>query len=293
MPEVPRFAMYSGCVLDQLSWQLQRSGLLTATAKLVAQGETVATTTADGAPAEVALKRIGHFNGGRHPQRRRARQRRLGRDHLRQQPRPHRDHPERRPHRRRRPVDRRAHRPGRGALRRSGAGQPSDRRRPVRARVRLQPCPRARASPSRCTRSTCHGRGSRSRDRRACRRPSTGRRRGTQPLCDRGGAPRGRRMPTSPGVNAEAPCRRHQSSRSIDFQACVPNVESVSLVVAWFGDDLRAGHCRIRPGVEVSAKSTTPANWSVNGVGRGRGAPRQPRCPRTARPMAARRPTAR
>ena len=41
MPEVPRFAMYSGCVLDQLSWQLQRSGLLTATARLVAQGETV------------------------------------------------------------------------------------------------------------------------------------------------------------------------------------------------------------------------------------------------------------
>src|SRR5690606_4200277 len=53
------------------------------------------------------------------------------------------------------------------------------------------------------------------------------------------------------------------------LQACAPEVESVSLVVAWFGDDLRAGHCRIRPGVEVSAKSTTPENWSVNGVGRG------------------------
>ena len=63
MPEVPRFAMYSGCVLDQLSWQLQRSGLLTATAKLVAQGETVGTTTAAGTPAEPALKRFGHFNG--------------------------------------------------------------------------------------------------------------------------------------------------------------------------------------------------------------------------------------
>jgi hypothetical protein len=63
MPEVPRFAMYSGCVLDQLSWQLQRSGLLTATAKLVAQGEAVATTTAAGTLAELALKRFGHFNG--------------------------------------------------------------------------------------------------------------------------------------------------------------------------------------------------------------------------------------
>ena len=63
MPEVPRFAMYSGCVLDQLSWQMQRSGLLTATAQLVAQGETVGTTTAAGTPAEPALKRFGHFNG--------------------------------------------------------------------------------------------------------------------------------------------------------------------------------------------------------------------------------------
>jgi hypothetical protein len=52
------------------------------------------------------------------------------------------------------------------------------------------------------------------------------------------------------------------------LEACAPMVGSVSLVVAWFGDDLRAGHCRIRPGVEVSAKSTTPENWSVDGVAR-------------------------
>ncbi len=32
MPEVPRFAMYAGCVVDQLSFQMQRAGLLTATA---------------------------------------------------------------------------------------------------------------------------------------------------------------------------------------------------------------------------------------------------------------------
>ena len=63
MPEVPRFAMYSGCVLDQLSWQVQRSGLLTATARLVAQGETIGTATATGTPTELGLKRFGHFNG--------------------------------------------------------------------------------------------------------------------------------------------------------------------------------------------------------------------------------------
>lgn len=63
MPEVPRYAIYSGCVLDQLSWQMQRSGLLTATARLVAQGETVGTVSRAGAPAPIDLKRFGHFNG--------------------------------------------------------------------------------------------------------------------------------------------------------------------------------------------------------------------------------------
>ncbi|MDZ4134565.1 MAG: phage tail tube protein, partial [Paracoccaceae bacterium] len=63
MPEVPRYAMYSGCVLDQLSWQVQRSGLLTATARLVAQGEAVGTVSNAGTPADLALRRFGHFNG--------------------------------------------------------------------------------------------------------------------------------------------------------------------------------------------------------------------------------------
>jgi hypothetical protein len=52
------------------------------------------------------------------------------------------------------------------------------------------------------------------------------------------------------------------------LQAMAPKVESVSLVVAWFGNDLRAGDCTIRPGVEVSAKTTSPQTWSVNGVSR-------------------------
>ena len=96
---------------------------------------------------------------------------------------------------------------------------------------------------------------------------------------------------TSPeNVNAEA----HAADMVVALdrlEACAPEVELVSLVVAWFGDDLRAGHCRIRPGVEVSAKSTTPENWSVNGVGRARRIS-SAATPRTARPMAARRPTA-
>ena len=63
MPEVPRFAMYAGCVMDQLSWQMSRSGLLTATARLIAQGEAIAATTAAGTPTALGLQRFGHFNG--------------------------------------------------------------------------------------------------------------------------------------------------------------------------------------------------------------------------------------
>jgi hypothetical protein len=63
MPSVPRFAMYSGCRVDQISWQMQRAGLLTATVQVIAQGESVAGTTAAGTPAAVTLQRFGHFNG--------------------------------------------------------------------------------------------------------------------------------------------------------------------------------------------------------------------------------------
>jgi hypothetical protein len=49
------------------------------------------------------------------------------------------------------------------------------------------------------------------------------------------------------------------------LEAQCPNLKRVNLVVGWFGDDLRAGHCRIRPGVERRAKVTTPQTWSVAG----------------------------
>jgi hypothetical protein len=48
-----------------------------------------------------------------------------------------------------------------------------------------------------------------------------------------------------------------------------PNLKRVSLVVAWFGTDLRAGHCVIRPGVERADKATAPLSWSVAGLERG------------------------
>jgi hypothetical protein len=63
MPEGPHYAMYYNCVLDQITWQMQRSGLLTATARLVAQGETVATTTSAGTPAALEICRFSKRNG--------------------------------------------------------------------------------------------------------------------------------------------------------------------------------------------------------------------------------------
>lgn len=63
MPEVPRYALYAGCKVDSVSWQMARSGLLTATVSVIAQGEEVSLSSSVGQPASVALKRFGHFNG--------------------------------------------------------------------------------------------------------------------------------------------------------------------------------------------------------------------------------------
>ncbi|MFN7165765.1 MAG: glycoside hydrolase/phage tail family protein [Pannonibacter sp.] len=52
------------------------------------------------------------------------------------------------------------------------------------------------------------------------------------------------------------------------LQAMAPAVESISLVVAWIADDLRAGHCRIEPGIEVREKNTGTADWQVSGLTR-------------------------
>lgn len=52
------------------------------------------------------------------------------------------------------------------------------------------------------------------------------------------------------------------------LEAQLPNLKRVSLVVGWFGDDLRAGHCRVRPGVERRDKVTEPQAWSAAGLDR-------------------------
>lgn len=51
-----------------------------------------------------------------------------------------------------------------------------------------------------------------------------------------------------------------------DLEALCPNLKRVQLVVTWFGDDLRAGHCTVRPKVEAASKTTTGGLWQVSGI---------------------------
>ncbi|MEN6541993.1 glycoside hydrolase/phage tail family protein [Parvibaculum sp.] len=68
----------------------------------------------------------------------------------------------------------------------------------------------------------------------------------------------------------------HSSESGSDWAAALdqlqdlcPNVASASLVVSWFGDDLRCGQCTVRPKVETGWKITTPQPWSAGGISRG------------------------
>jgi hypothetical protein len=53
-----------------------------------------------------------------------------------------------------------------------------------------------------------------------------------------------------------------------DLQALCPNLEHATLVSAWFGDDLRVGHCTLAPRTEKAAKITTGQTWKVAGLTR-------------------------
>ena len=46
----------------------------------------------------------------------------------------------------------------------------------------------------------------------------------------------------------------------------LPNCGAASLVVAWFGNDLRAGHCRVEPRIEERGRANAPEPWRVSGL---------------------------
>ena len=73
----------------------------------------------------------------------------------------------------------------------------------------------------------------------------------------------------------EETLNRHSGSGEIDvrqsldqLQAELPNVTSVNVTLAWFGDDLRCGNCMVKPGVETAEKITLPRNWAAGGCDR-------------------------
>ncbi|MBZ0260812.1 MAG: glycoside hydrolase/phage tail family protein [Hyphomicrobiales bacterium] len=69
--------------------------------------------------------------------------------------------------------------------------------------------------------------------------------------------------------NAHASSERSDWTVSIDdLTADCANLKAASLVVPWFGTDLRCGVCQIRPGVENTAKVTKPEAWEVAGIAR-------------------------
>jgi hypothetical protein len=77
------------------------------------------------------------------------------------------------------------------------------------------------------------------------------------------------------GPGQSAPENRHITYAASDviasldeLQALAPNIERVAIVVAWFGTDLRAGECRIVPGIDNRVKATHGGTWSVAGVDR-------------------------
>lgn len=69
--------------------------------------------------------------------------------------------------------------------------------------------------------------------------------------------------------NAHQFLEKSDWSVSLDQMAMsLPSVDTVCLVVSWFGTDLRCGSCTVRPKVETSGKTTTPVSWAVAGLSR-------------------------
>lgn len=76
-----------------------------------------------------------------------------------------------------------------------------------------------------------------------------------------------RREGETEAVNRHTLAARSDLEASLDeLQMLCPNLDHVALVVAWFGDDLRAGECRIRPGVTTLNGSGFSQLWHVSGT---------------------------
>jgi len=81
-----------------------------------------------------------------------------------------------------------------------------------------------------------------------------------------------------PGADVEGHAEAENMNNSIgqpdiivaldQLEQSLPNCKAVALAISWFGDDLRAGVCRVKPGVESRDKLVS-RSWSVAGMTRG------------------------
>jgi len=73
----------------------------------------------------------------------------------------------------------------------------------------------------------------------------------------------------SESANVNSPGGKSDFAVSLEaLREEMPDCGSVSLVVSWFGDDLRCGECRVKPKVEQTAYDGTPMAWRSGGVTR-------------------------
>ena len=68
-------------------------------------------------------------------------------------------------------------------------------------------------------------------------------------------------------ANISTPAAKPDFSASLgSLTEELPNLEAASLVVSWFGDDLRCGECTVRPKVEDRAVDGENMPWTVSGL---------------------------
>jgi hypothetical protein len=77
------------------------------------------------------------------------------------------------------------------------------------------------------------------------------------------------------GPGRKRPANTYSATGQSDFMTSLdalqdelPNCGAVSLVVSWFGDDLRCGSCQLRPKVEHKDADGVPMPWRVAGLDR-------------------------
>ncbi|RUS60441.1 host specificity protein [Pseudorhodobacter sp. E13] len=77
----------------------------------------------------------------------------------------------------------------------------------------------------------------------------------------------------SRSVNVNSPAGKADFAVALDqMRIALPNVTSVSLIVSWFGGDLRCGQCKVEPKVEQTVQDASGMAWRAGGITRGQAA---------------------